>query len=151
MTTRGHAFEVRFDDLSDAAKDLTGLDKVTGPAITKGLRRFTGELRERSESKGRGLGSVHRHAVNQGGIEEFTKATGAGIRLAASRSPTVLGAEYGAKQYPQFPQWRGNQFNPSASGVGYMMHPALREYLPKGEAKLAGLVFHAIAKEIEAT
>ena len=32
-----------------------------------------------------------------------------------------------------------------------MMHPALREYLPKGEDKLAGLVFDEIAKEIEAT
>lgn len=151
MTTRGHAFQIRYDDLTDAAKDLEGLEKVTGPAITKGLKRFTGELRERSESKGRGLGGVHRHAVSQGGIEEFQLAKASGIRLAASRSPTILGAEYGAKAYPQFPTWRGNQFNPSASGVGYMMHPALREYLPKGEDKLADLVFDAIKKEVEAT
>ena len=151
MTTRGHAFRIEFSDLTDAAKDLEGLERVTGPAISKGLKRFTGELRERSESKGRGLGGVHRHAVDAGGIEEFSLASAAGIRLAASKSPTVLGAEYGAKQYPQFPTWRGNQFNPSASGVGYMMHPALREYLPKGEDKLAGLVFDEIAKEIEAT
>lgn len=151
MTTRGHAFQIDYSDLTEAAKALDGLDGVTVPAITKGLKRFTGELRERSESKGRGLGSVHRHAIDEGGIEEFTLNKAAGIRLAASSSPTILGAEYGAKQYPQFPRWRGNQFNPSASGVGYMMHPALREYLPKGEEKIADLVFDAIAKEIEAT
>ena len=151
MTLSGNAFRVDFRDLTDAAKDLQGLEKVTAPAITKGLKRFTGELRERSEAKGTGLGGVHRHAISQGGIEEFALPSAAGIRLAASRSPTILGAEYGAKQYPQFPAWRGNQFNPSASGVGYMMHPALREYLPKGEDKLAELVFDAIAKEIEAT
>ena len=151
MTTRGHAFEIRFDDLTETAKALDGLERVTAPAITKGIARFTGELKKRSEKKGRGLGGVHRHAIEEGGIEEFTLTTAAGIRLAASQSPTILGAEYGAKQYPQFPSWRGNQFNPSASGVGYMMHPALREYLPKGEDKLAGLVFDEIAKEIEAT
>lgn len=37
------------------------------------------------------------------------------------------GAEWGAKQYKQFPPWRGNQWEGWEGGPGYFLHPAVRE------------------------
>lgn len=39
----------------------------------------------------------------------------------------ALGAEFGARQYRQFPPWRGNQWNSWGGGPGYFLHPAIRE------------------------
>jgi hypothetical protein len=44
--------------------------------------------------------------------------------------PFAFGAEFGAKRYPQFQPWRGNQWvagEGPATGVGYFLYPAIRE------------------------
>jgi hypothetical protein len=44
--------------------------------------------------------------------------------------PFAFGAEFGAKRYPQFAAWRGNQWvggSGPADGVGYFLYPAIRE------------------------
>jgi hypothetical protein len=47
-----------------------------------------------------------------------------------TKSPWALGAEFGAKQYPQFPPFRGNQFDSSGGDAGYAVHPVIRRNLP---------------------
>lgn len=145
-------FSLEVEGLTETLDGFRGLDKVVDRVISKGLARFAKDLRRRSEKRGSSLGGVHRHAVAGGGIEEFTRAGSAGLRLRSRKEPTILGAEYGAKQYRQFPKWRGNQFTGSrGSNVGYMVHPALRDYLPTADDALADAVLAEIANEIEAT
>ena len=55
------------------------------------------------------------------------------ITLGGDAYPFALGAEFGALQYKQFPPWRGNQFEPSADGTGYFLHPAIHADLNKIE------------------
>ena len=88
---------------------------------------------------------MHAHTVRRGGIKHFVRVDGAGIKLALDRVPTAAGAEYGATRYRQFPQWRGNQFtNPALDRIGYMIHPALRDYLPAAEEQIADAIDKAI-------
>jgi hypothetical protein len=145
--TSRDAFGLTTEGLEETQKGLAGLDKSLKQPITKGLRKFTGELVTRATAIGSGLGGVHRHAVQGGGIQQAAKTDRGVIRLSSSSSPTILGAEFGAKAYPQFPRWKGNQFT-IGGGSGYMLHPALREYLPKGERKLAKAIVEQIGIEI---
>lgn len=50
---------------------------------------------------------------------------GVGVSLRSSVVPFAAGAEFGAKQYPQFPSWTGNQWTGMPEGVGYWFHPAI--------------------------
>lgn len=52
---------------------------------------------------------------------------GVGVSLKKSKVPFALGAEFGAKQYPQFPGWTGNQWSGNPEGVGYWFHPGIVE------------------------
>lgn len=44
------------------------------------------------------------------------------------RYPTFWGAEFGAKQWPQFKPWRGNRFGGWEGGPGYFLHPTIRDH-----------------------
>lgn len=65
-------------------------------------------------------------------LKATAATTGATVTL-GSGSPFALGAEFGALRYRQFPPWRGNQWNPAAGGVGYFLHPAIRDHLAEIE------------------
>lgn len=43
------------------------------------------------------------------------------------RYPTFWGAEFGAKRWPQFRPWRGNQWGGWSGGPGYFLHPTIRD------------------------
>ena len=139
------ALELRVENLFGAVRGLKTVSKEAGRAVSGAIRPFVRELRSKAESKGRALGGVHAHTVRRGGIKHFVRGDGAGIELASDRVPTAAGAEYGATRYRQFPAWRGNQFtNPALDRVGYMIHPALREYLPAAEDQIADAIDKAI-------
>ncbi len=56
--------------------------------------------------------------------------TGASLKLVGSRFPFAMGVEFGAKQYPQFRPWRGNQFTVApGSSTGYVAQDAVRDNL----------------------
>ena len=152
MTSRTSSdVAVEVEGLDEVFKGLKSFNKSLGTAITRGLREFAKELKRRGDAKGKSLGGVHRHAVKMGGLSPFARSASAGIKLAASKSPAIFGAEFGAKKYPQFPRWKGNQFtNPTGSDVGYMLHPAMREYLPEAEEQLLDELERQLAKEIGA-
>jgi len=58
-------------------------------------------------------------------------AKNAMVRLGGKRAPFALGTEFGAKRYKQFAAWRGNQWVGFDTGVGYYLHPAVRESWPE--------------------
>jgi hypothetical protein len=152
-TTSDSLVTLKVEGLAETVDGLKAVDKALPKAVSKSLREFVKELQRRAEREGSSLGGVHRHAVKLGGIKPSVRGGGkrAGIRLASSKSPTVLGAEFGALAYPQFPRWRGNQWtDPTGSNVGYMLHPAMRDFLPEAEERLADEILEAIAREIEA-
>jgi hypothetical protein len=87
-------------------------------------------IQEAAEARGRRLGGVHGHVVRMNSIRASKKSRAAVIRIGgtAAKHGPALGAEFGAKQYPQFPDWRGNQWQAwGTNGVGYMVHPSIRE------------------------
>ena len=139
------AIGLSVENLAGAVRGLRTFSKGVERAAGEAIRRFVGELHSRAESKGRSLGGVHAHTVRAGGLEKFTRGGVSGIDLAAKKVPTALGAEYGAKQYRQFPEWKGNQFtNPARDRIGYMIHPALREYLPLAEKQITDAIDDAL-------
>lgn len=149
--SKGSYVQLEVDGLVETARALKKISPALGRAIPKALRKFAIELKARTVREAGRLGGVHAHAVGGGGVKHFARSSGAGLKLAASKSPTILGAEYGSKQWSQFPPWRGNQFtDKKGSGVGYMMHPAMRDYLPTAEEKLYDELLAAINEEIEA-
>jgi hypothetical protein len=84
-------------------------------------------VKEAAQSKASGLGGV---AAKAAGSLATSKATRqASVRLGRGM-PFAFGAEFGAKRYPQFQPWRGNQWvagEGPATGVGYFLYPAIRE------------------------
>lgn len=51
------------------------------------------------------------------------------LRLSNARVPFALGAEFGARQFPQFPPWKGNQWKGVPEGIGYFFHPPIADNL----------------------
>jgi len=149
MTTRP-PLGLGVDGLDESIKGLRASGRAVGKTLDKGLRRFISELLGRSESEGKSAGGVHRHAVAEGA---FRKA-GKGIEIDSRRSPTALGAEFGAHRWRQFPSWKGNELGPGDRiqnlAIGYMFHPALRDFIKPGERRLVDDVQTTIEKEIGA-
>lgn len=116
------------------------------PLRVVGLREFTRELRALDRNLPRELGRIGKKAAevvvdeaqgnarNLGGVHRKSapsiKASGSQrkvvIRGGGARFPFFWGAEFGAKQFAQFPSWRGNAWQPDRAGIGYMIHPAIR-------------------------
>jgi len=68
------------------------------------------------------------------------------VRLEPKKDPRVLGAEYGAIQYPQFRAWTGNQWiGGPPEGVGYALLPTLRDDVPKIRETYGDRIMDALA------
>ena len=144
--------ELRTDDLAALQKTLKGLDRELGKVVPKMLRKFATEAKRRADREGQSLGGVHAHVVRRGAIKAFGRQDRSGIRLASKSVGPAAGAEYGAKAFPQFPRWRGNRFTVQPTDtVGYMIHPALRDFLPDAEERFLDELLEAIADAIGAT
>lgn len=101
----------------DMARDLRKTNKDAAELVVEAARR-----------KARSLGSVHAETARLNGIRAAAEQRRAKVILGSARTPFAFGAEFGAKQYPQFPPWRGNQHtDPDGSNVGYMIYPTIRE------------------------
>lgn len=55
------------------------------------------------------------------------------VRGGGKRAPFFFGAEFGAKRFKQFAPWRGNSWVGFDTGVGYFLHPAIRESWPEAK------------------
>lgn len=89
------------------------------------------EITDAARKKAEGIGwpgSARKAA--EGTLKASKSARRAMVRLGGAKAPYALGAEFGAKRYKQFAPWRGNQWSGFDSGVGYFLHPAIRESWP---------------------
>lgn len=66
-------------------------------------------------------------AAASAAISITTMRGGLAMRLSSGKVPFALGAEFGAKKYPQFPSWRGNQWSGLPEGIGYWFHPGIAD------------------------
>lgn len=119
-----------------------------------GYDEFRAELRKLGPEYSRQLGRFHHEAatpIAEDAADRAKRRRAFGSRAAASikatrkskaatiagggaRFPWFWGAEFGAKRYRQFGPWRGNRWTPvGGSGVGYAMHPAIRDAVLGGE------------------
>lgn len=92
-----------------------------------------------SHARGRSLGGVHAHVVNQGAIHA---QSGNNIRLDPRRSPAVMGAVFGGGRRPttqQFPPWRG-----AGREAGYMVYPDLRQQERQIDTIVTNLIDQAL-------
>jgi len=119
---------LRLQGYRDFARSLKRLE--LGDALKAAHHQVSEVVVERAERKGRQLGGVHAHVVRAGSIRATKTAKGASVRLGGSgkKHGPAFGAEFGAKQFPQFPRWRGNDMD-----AGYMVHPAIRDLVASGE------------------
>ena len=111
-----------------------------------GLRDFQRALGEMAEALPTSLREYNRIAAEEiieaaKGRATTPQANKAAESLRSSRSASYVaiylgdnrkyafaeGSEWGARQYKQFPPWRGNQWMSWGGGPGYFLHPAIRE------------------------
>lgn len=112
--------------LREFQQELRSIDVNAGRLLRKANLEAAKVVADEAKSKAEGLGSTAAHVANS--IYEAAEQLYAKVVLDVAKSPEILGAEFGAKQYHQFQPWRGNQWEPDASnGVGYFLHPAIRE------------------------
>ena len=125
--TAGHS--TALNGVAEFSRKLRMMD----PLVKRGLDRKNREIGKMVIERGKGKAEHYsRQAAAASAAMSATAAGGGvGIRLSKAKVPFAFGAEFGAKKWPQFPRWRGNQFTNALEGIGYFMHPAIRESMPE--------------------
>jgi hypothetical protein len=102
--------------------------KQLGPEWTKELGKANKEAGEivakGAVAKADSLGGVARHVAPS--IKSSAQARQAVVSMGGASFPMALGAEFGAKRYPQFGPFRGNQWE-GDGGPGYVLDPTVKE------------------------
>jgi hypothetical protein len=117
------ASAVHVDGLKQLIRDAKRVDRDLPKTMREQMLPISQKVLRGSQQRAQGLGGVHRHAARRGLRAGATQNT-AWIKLAASREPTILGAEFGGGRRSttrQFPPWRG-----SGSTAGYFVYPTIR-------------------------
>lgn len=117
-------------DVPELKEFLRSLRKLGGTYMDelKDLNEEAADLVVDRAQSTTGLRPHQRNAARD--LRSRRRQSGAVIALAAAGKSKeyALGAEFGAKAHPQFEPWRGNQWVEwGNSGVGYFLHPAVRE------------------------
>lgn len=116
-------FRAHVAGLDEMRKELRKASKKAGPAIGKANFEVGQQVVE--WSRGAVRTGTGRKAFEKKAITATRKQRAATIRLDANKFGGTLGAEFGAKRWPQFEPWRGNQFIDVGTGVGYIVHPTI--------------------------
>jgi hypothetical protein len=112
--------------LDELLRDLKAALTTLPRQVTAGHRRSAKVVEAASRAKAEGQGGAIGKAKM--GIKAAATQRTAKLVLDGSRHPYIFGGEFGAKRFRQFEPWRGNRWAPdSANGVGYAVHPAVRE------------------------
>jgi hypothetical protein len=125
---------IEIEGLEEFRKELREIDPDLPKARTKAGKTAARLVSDDARSRAGQLGGVHNFVKST--IRPFSTSKAAGVRLGGKGGTTKrgrknaasFGAEFGSKQYKQFPAWRGNQWEDTGN-VGYMVHPAIREKL----------------------
>lgn len=107
--------------------------------FARAVKAISPAVRRELDKRNRAIGGTVVNDARAGAPSRQAAAAAEALSATAARGGVAIrlrnvrgfeaGAEYGARQYPQFPPWRGNQFT-GAENVGYFMHPAIRTRLP---------------------
>lgn len=143
---------------------MSGTVKIRGMReVEAGLRRARPELKAQLAQAHKAIGEdliaapARRLAERLGGgqarlarrqvISASSLQRTVAVRMNAGRVPDAFGQEFGAKRFPQFQPWRGNQWNPDAdSGPGYVLHPTILKNRRQVVDKYGDLVMNAMAQ-----
>lgn len=125
MAIRNFGEMVAVDGLDDLRRDLKSLGAEFPKMLGQANKSAAEVVAHQAESNAAAIGSTAAHVAPS--IKASSAAANAKVTLGNSSYPMALGAEFGAKKYPQFPPWRGNQWDPDAGGTGYFLHPAVRQ------------------------
>ena len=115
---------VEIEGLADFRKDL----REAGDGWPRVLRAANRKIGDYVAGKARGMTETAQQARAARAIRGSATQTAA--KIAVTRSPVFAqGAFFGSLQYPQFPRWVGNSWEPGGSGGPYAVNPAIRESL----------------------
>jgi hypothetical protein len=118
--------EVVVRGLDDFLRDLKAASTTLPRQVTAGHRRAAKVVEAASRAKAEAQGGAIGKAKM--GIRAAATRRTAKLVLDGVRHPYIFGGEFGAKRFRQFEPWRGNRWAPdSDNGVGYAVHPAVRE------------------------
>jgi hypothetical protein len=106
---------VYVEGLNDLRRELEALD------LTKDLAAVNVRVAEHVITAARSRASTRLERKAAGTLLAAQSGVAARIRLGGERAPYAAGAEFGAKQFPQFEPWRGN-----GDTAGYFLYPAIR-------------------------
>lgn len=99
-----------------------------GGALPESLRQFNIRAAEEIIGVARGKARRPQQALAAKSLRASRSASAVALFLGDNgRYAFARGAEWGARQYKQFPPWRGNQWKSWGGGPGYFLHPAIRE------------------------
>jgi hypothetical protein len=125
---RSDAAIVGIEGLAELQRELRRLSAEAPKELRKTHLEAAEYVRDRARAKARSVGPMQAKAATT--LVAAAEQRYAKVRLgkAGVAWGFALGAEYGARAYPQFPAWRGNQWTDEGGvGVGYFLHPAIRE------------------------
>lgn len=117
--------EVVVRGLNELLRDLNAASTTLPRQVTAGHRRAAKVVEGAARAKAQAQGGAIAKAAT--GIKAAATQRAAKLVLDGTRHPYIFGGEFGAKQYRQFELWRGNAWQPDVGGVGYAVHPAVRE------------------------
>lgn len=117
--------EVRFEGFDEFRRLLRAAEGNWDGALREANRQIGMGV----AGKARGMTDSRQQAAAAGAI--VGRGDRRGAKIAVTRSPAFAqGAFYGAKQYPQFPEWVGNTWEVGGSGGPHAVNPAIRSNLP---------------------
>lgn len=103
----------------------TGLAK----GMQKAQKAIAVDIVDKAQSKASSLPGLGSKSFMEG-LKASATQTAAKIVMDATVAPTIFGDEFGARKYPQFQTWLGNQWNDGdgepEAGVGYALYPTIR-------------------------
>ncbi len=133
MATRLTGETLRVEGLTESIKALRAIDKTLPRIVSKASReRVKKDILPPAVSNW--ASQPIKPSVAPRVIKASATATGAGLRLMAANHPYAMGVEHGAKRWPQFRRWRGNQFTPGSS-TGYVVQDAIKDNLDEFAVK----------------
>lgn len=141
------------------------------PVRVRGLRELTRDLRNAGGRVAKVMPEVNQRVADRLVVRPArakastqTKATkklaeGKAIRAASRQKAAIviigglastewaLGAEFGAKRFPQFHPWEGNQWtDPGSLGVGYAVHPTIDRNIDRIETEYLDEIYRAVQR-----
>lgn len=126
--------KIEVEGLTEFLRTVKKTAPEVAPRVAETNKRAADIVRDTAKAKASNLGGVANKAA--GSLATSKAMRQASIRLGRGM-PFAFGAEFGAKKYPQFKPWRGNQWVSTqgpANGVGYFLYPAIREERARVEA-----------------